>query len=209
MMRQLDDLRITIHEALPIDDRSRPHLSMVGDNTDELWLVPAFIEASCDDDALPYRIKYAIEINPATSIPEIARLDIYARPDGEAVHAAGLRDLPLASVVRATLREAAEYLTKDDRLGGYVKTIPAKRPKARFIASAADRRGGGARRKNSPAASDAESVRQTVADLKRRGVRDWVEQACKLHGINRSTLYRRLDQAAGVKKPKTKKRGKR
>jgi len=207
-MRQLDDLRITIHEALPIHDRSRPHLSMVGDNTDELWLVPAFIEASCDDDALPYRIKYAIEINPATSIPEIARLDIYARPDGEAVHAAGLRDLPLASVVRETIRQAAEYLTKDDRLGGYVKTTPAKRPKAQAVASAADRRGGGARRKNSASAAEALSIAQTVADLKRRGVRDWERQACKAHGIARATLYRQLKLAEKSNPPKTKKRGK-
>ena len=179
---------------------------MVGDNTDELWLVPAIIEASCDDDALPYRIEYVIEINPATSIPEIARLDVYARPDGEAVHAAGLRDLSLASVVRETIRQAAEYLTKDDGLGGYIKTTPAKRPKARLVASAADRRGGGARRKNSRAESDAGSVRQTVADLKRRGVRDWETQACKAHGMSRATLYRHLGQSNPTK---TKKRGKR
>lgn len=178
---------------------------MVGDNTDEIWLVPAIVEATCDDEALPYRIEYTIEINPATSIPEIARLDVYARPEGEAVHAAGLRDLSLASVVRETIRQAAEYLTKDDGLGGYIKTIPAQRPKARVVASAADRRGGGARRKNSRADSDADSVRQTVADLKRRRVRDWETQACKAHGMSRATLYRHLGQS---KPTQTKKRGK-
>ncbi len=208
-MRHIDDLRITIKSAAPLQDHSRPHLSMVGDNTGELWLVPAIIEASCEDDALPYRIEYLIEINPATSIPEITRLDVYARPEGEAVHAAGLRNLSLASVVRETIRQAAEYLTKDDDLGGYVKTLPTKRPKARAVASAADRRGGGARRKNSPAVTDAESVRQTVEDLQRRGVRDWVEQACKAHGLSRPTLYRRLRQSHRSNPPKTKKRGKR
>lgn len=208
-MRHLDDLRITIESAAPLHDRFRPHLSMVGDNTGELWLVPAIIEASCDDEALPYRIEYVIEINPATSIPEIARLDVYARPEGEAVHAAGLRDLSLASVVRETIRQAAEYLTKDDDLGGYVKTLPTKRPKARAVASAADRRGGGARRKNSAAQAEAEAIAATVADLKRRGVKTWEQQACKMHNVTRATLYRRIKKAGAIESTKTKKRGKR
>jgi len=74
------------------------------------------------------------------------------------------------------------------------------------VARATDRRAGAKNRKNSPRATDAESVRQTVADLKRRGVRDWVDQACKAHGMSRATLYRHLRQS---NPSKTKKRGKR
>ena len=208
-MRQPENLRIDIKHATPLEDRRRPHLSIVGDDTDEIWLVPAIVEAECDDETLPYRLHFWIETNPATSVTEIARLDVYARPDGEAVHAAGLRDLPLAAIIRATVREAATYLTRDAALGGYVKTMPAKRPKARAVARATDRRAGAARRKNSPLASDAESIRETVEALKRRGVRDWVGQACKAHGVSRPTLYRRLRQSYRSNPPKTKKRGKR
>jgi len=208
-MRQLDEPRITIKNATPITDRRRVNLSIPGDDTGEIWIVPAMFEAECDDDALPYRVRFAVEINPATSVAEIARLDIYQLIDGEPVHAAGLRDLPLAAILRAAVRAAAIFYTKDAGLGGYVQTTPAKRPKARSVARATDRRAGAKNRKNSPRATDAESVRQTVADLKRRGVRDWAGQACKAHGLSRATLFRRIKLADKSNPPKTKKRGKR
>jgi len=207
-MRYLDDLRVTIKNATPLSDGRRAHLSIPGESIDEIWLVPAMFEGECSDESLPYRVRFAVEINPATSIAEIARLDIYQLLDGEPVHAAGLRHLPLATILQAAVRAAATFYTKDDALGGYVQTTPAKRPKPRSVARATDRRAGAKNRKNSSPAAEAQAIANTVANLKRRGVKAWRKQTCDMHGISVATLYRRLDQAAGVKKPKTKKRGK-
>jgi hypothetical protein len=207
-MRHFDRLRVTIKQATSHADKDRVQLSMKGDDTGEIWLVPAIYEAECDDNALPYRVHFWVEINAETSLAEIARIDIYARPDGEAVHARGLRDLPLAAILQASVRAAATYLTWDDRLDGYVKTTPAKRPKPRAVSGATDRRARSPKRKNAPKASDADSIMQTVESLRRRGVADWVEQACKAHGVSRPTLYRRMRQWHRSN-PQTKKRGKR
>lgn len=208
-MRQLDDLRITIKNATPLNESGRVNLAIPGDNMGEIWIVPAMFEAECDDDALPYRVRFAVKINPATSVAEIARLDIYQLIDGEPVHAAGLRHLPLAAILRAAVYEAATFYEMTESVGGYVETLPAPRLTARSVARATDRRAGAKNRKNSPSALDAEWVIQTVADFKRRGVRDWVDQACKVHGMSRATLYRRIKLADKSNPPKTKKRGKR
>jgi predicted DNA-binding protein (UPF0251 family) len=209
-MRHIENLSVTIKHATSHADKDRVQLSMRGDDTGEIWLVPAIYEAECDDDSLPYRVHFWVEINAETSLAEIARIDIYARPDGEAVHARGIRDLPLAAILQASVREAATFFTWDDRLDGYVKTTPTKRPKPRAVSGATDRRTRSPKRKNAPKASDADSIMQTVESLRRRGVRDWVKQACNAHGVSRSTLYRRLENAEKPKpNPQTTKRGKR
>jgi hypothetical protein len=207
-MRHPDRLSVSITNRTSLTEKNAVQLSMKGDDTGEIWLVPAIYEAECADDALPYRVEFSVKVDPTTSLAEIVRLNIHARDGGEPVHARGIRELPLAAILQASVRAVATYLTWDEGLDGYVKTTPAKRPKPRGVSGATDRRARSKKRKNTPKASDANSIMQTVESLRRRGVTDWVDQACKAHGVSRPTLYRRMRQWQ-ITNPQRKKRGKR
>jgi hypothetical protein len=207
-MRQRD-FAIEITEATPLSDGRRAHLLMEGDAPDEIWLVPAIFTAKSVDSSLPYWVKFTVEVNPANSLAEIARLEAYQWPDGEPVHATGLRDLPLATLLKAAVRAAAVCVTKDDALGGYVLTEPAKKPRPLQLARATDRRARSKKRKNTPRQADIDALARTVAELRRRGVKRPVDVAAKHHGLSRAAAYRWMSKATASKKPTTKKRGKR
>lgn len=208
-MRYLDNLAIRITDAAKVVGTAKRLHLQVANTDDEVWVVPAVFTAECDDDRLPYAVGITVEVNVKDQLCEITRLDVTARDDGEAVHASGLRDLPLAAILHESIQAAAVYLTTDKHFGN-VQTWPRKRIKPIAVARATDRRTITAQRKNRPPLTEAEAIRRTSDDYRRRGLPDYIKRTCDAHGISRATYYRRLGEAVPAKpKPKTKKRGKR